>query len=386
MNTTIDTQGDRMVVALHGRLDAASAPSVEARLALDGIRELILDFADCPFISSCGIRTVLMAHKRMASAGGRMVARSLPPTVREIFDMTGLSSIIAIAKPVREISIEGLELLSQGVCGECFRLDAETVVKLYREGVAPEVAEQEKRYAKAAFVMGIPTAISYEVVSCGARSGIVFELLDAELFSAVIRRDLASIDLHAKRLSDIAKLLHSGKGDRAILTDLKDRFRGYIRQIDDVLAPDETAFMLDRLEAVPDADTCVHFDLHSSNIMVQNGELVIIDMGDFSIGSNMFDLGLIYMIYGVPELGMCRMATKLETEDGVAFWDAFARHYFVDRGADERAFFEANRYFLASLRIVHAITYLTHLRADLARMLREVLMPKIMATRVAPAA
>ena len=383
MNITIDIQGDRMVVALHGRLDASSAPAVEAQLVTDGIRELVLDFADCPFVSSCGIRTVLVAHRRMANAGGRMVARSLPPAVREIFDMTGLSSIISITRPTREISIDGLELLSQGVCGECFRLDAETVVKLYREGVAPEVAEQEKRYAKAAFVMGIPTAISYDVVSCGTRSGIVFELLNAELFSSVIRRDRGNIDLHARRLSDIAKLLHAGKGDRAILTDLKDRFRGYIRQIDDVLTPEETEHMLDRLEAVPDADTCVHFDLHSSNIMVQGGELVIIDMGDFSIGSNMFDLGLIYMIYGVPELGMCRMATKIETEDGLAFWNAFARHYFSDRSAEERAFFEANRYFLASLRIVHAITYLTHLRADLARMLRDVLMPKVMAARAA---
>jgi uncharacterized protein (TIGR02172 family) len=386
MNTIIDIQGDRMVVALHGRLDASSAPAVEAQLVTDGIRELVLDFADCPFVSSCGIRTVLVAHRRMANAGGRMVARSLPPAVREIFDMTGLSSIISITRPTREISIDGLELLSQGVCGECFRLDTETVVKLYREGVAPEVAEQEKRYAKAAFVMGIPTAISYDVVSCGTRSGIVFELLNAELFSSVIRCDPGNIDLHARRLSDIAKLLHAGKGDRAILTDLKDRFRGYIRQIDDVLTPEETAYMLDRLEAVPDADTCVHFDLHSSNIMVQGGELVIIDMGDFSIGSNMFDLGLIYMIYGVPELGMCRMATKIETEDGLAFWNAFARHYFSDRSAEERAFFEANRYFLASLRIVHAITYLTHLRADLARMLRDVLMPKVMAARAAPTA
>jgi len=383
MNTIIDIQGDRMVVALHGRLDASSAPAVEAQLVTDGIRELVLDFADCPFVSSCGIRTVLVAHRRMANAGGRMVARSLPPAVREIFDMTGLSSIISITRPTREISIDGLELLSQGVCGECFRLDTETVVKLYREGVAPEVAEQEKRYAKAAFVMGIPTAISYDVVSCGTRSGIVFELLNAELFSSVIRRDRGNIDLHARRLSDIAKLLHAGKGDRAILTDLKDRFRGYIRQIDDVLTPEETEHMLDRLEAVPDADTCVHFDLHSSNIMVQGGELVIIDMGDFSIGSNMFDLGLIYMIYGVPELGMCRMATKIETEDGLAFWNAFARHYFSGRSAEERAFFEANRYFLASLRIVHAITYLTHLRADLARMLRDVLMPKVMAARAA---
>ena len=381
MNISVATEGDRTVIALDGRLDAASAPALEARLATDGIRELVLDFAACPFVSSCGIRAILVAHRRLAGAGGRVVARNLPPTVREIFDLTGLSSIIAIATPRREISLDGLEFLSQGVCGECYRLDSETIVKLYREGVAPEVAEQEKRYAKAAFVMGVPTAISYEVVSCGTRSGVVFELLNAELFSSVIRRDLGNIDLHAKRLADLAKILHASRGDRAVLTDLKDRFRGYIRQIGDVLTPDETEFMLERLEAIPDAETCVHFDLHTSNIMVQGGELVLIDMGDFSIGSNMFDLGLLFMIYGVPELGMSKVVTKIEVEHGLAFWNAFERHYFADRSPAERAFFDANRYFLASLRTVHAITYLTHLRADLARMLREVLVPRIMAAR-----
>ena len=65
MNTTIDIQGDRMVVALHGRLDASSAPAVEAQLVTDGIRELVLDFADCPFVSSCGIRTVLGGAKAL---------------------------------------------------------------------------------------------------------------------------------------------------------------------------------------------------------------------------------------------------------------------------------------------------------------------------------
>jgi len=381
MEVSVESAGSRMVASLRGRLDAVTAPDLEPRLRIEGIHELDVDLAECPFVSSCGIRVMLSLHRRLSAAGGRLVVRGLQPAVRDVFEMTGVSSIIEIARPIREISLDGLELLSEGVCGECYRLDAETVVKLYREGVAPDVAEQEKRHARAAFVMGIPTAISYEVVSCGSRTGVVFELLDAELFSAVIRRDLGNIDRHAKRLADLAKTLHAARGDRSVLTDLKGRFRGYIRQMHPVLAPDEISYMLERLEAVPDAETCVHFDLHSSNVMVRNGELVIIDMGDFSVGSNMFDVGLIFLIYGIPELGVCKMATKIETEHGLQFWSAFERHYFADRSADERAFFHANRYFLASLRTVHAITYLSHLRAELQRMLREVLMPRIMAGR-----
>jgi hypothetical protein len=111
--------------------------------------------------------------------------------------------------------------------------------------------------------------------------------------------------------------------------------------------------------------------------MVQDGELVIIDMGDFSIGSNFFDIGLIYMIYGVPELGMCQLATKIDAARGVEFWESFVAHYFAGRPPEEREFFDANRYFLASLRIVCAISYLPHIRDELIRLVKEVLLPRI---------
>ena len=379
MQITIDTQGDRRTVTLHGNLDATTAPEVEVRMDTAGLRELVIDFTDCPFISSAGIRTILVAHRRMAASGGTLVARNLSPAVREIFDLTGLSKVIALAKTAREISVDGCELLSSGVCGECFRLDDETVVKLYKDGVHISMAEQEKTYAKAAFVLGIPTAISYDVVTCGTRSGIVFELLNAELFSAAIRRDPQLIDTHAKRLADLAASLHTAKGDAEVLPQLKDRIRDYIHQLGDAFSPAEISLLLERLDAIPDADTCVHFDLHTSNIMVQDGELVIIDMGDFSIGSNMFDIGLIYMIYGVPELGICELATKIDTATGVEFWKSFEKHYFAHRPPEERAIFEANRHFLSALRITCAIVYLPHMRDQFIRQVREILLPRIQA-------
>jgi uncharacterized protein (TIGR02172 family) len=377
MNTTTHAHDDIMTVALHGHLDATTAPTLEAQLPTQGVRELVLDFAQCPFVSSAGLRTILVAHRRMAGVGGRLVVRNASPAVREVFDLTGLSKVVTLVTTTREISIDGCELLSAGVCGECFRLDGETVVKLYKDGVDIGMAEQEKQYAKAAFVLGIPTAISYDVVKCGTRSGIVFELLNAELFSAVIRREPQQIHAHAKRLADLAMSLHAAKGDAEVLPKLKDRIRGYINQLGDVFSAAEITLLLERLDAIPDAETCVHFDLHSSNIMVQNGELVIIDMGDFSIGSSLFDVGLIYMIYGVQELGICELATKIDTASGVAFWNSFEKHYFEGRPAEERAIFEANRNFLAALRIICAIVYLPHMRERFIRQVREILLPRI---------
>ena len=381
MNITTEKSGDKLEIKLDGRLDGVAAPSLDAKLVLDGVRELVLDFAKCHYISSAGIRSVLKAHQAMAKAQGKMVVTNVSPHVREVFDLTGLSDMITIGKKTREISLEGLELLSAGVCGECYRLDHETVVKVYNEGVEPEIAEREKQYSKAAFVMGVPTAISYDVVSCGTRSGVVYELLDAELFSAVIRKDLGNLDRYAKMLSDTAKTLHVAKGDKTILPDLKHRLRGIIRDAGYLFTSEESEYLMEKLESLPDSDNCVHFDLHSSNIMMQNGELVIIDMGDFSTGSYLFDLGLIYMIYGVPELGLSMLATKIPTEEGLAFWNHFAGHYFADKSAEERALWEENRYFLASLRLIYSVTFLPGLRNELERWIKDILLPRIMATR-----
>jgi hypothetical protein len=111
---------------------------------------------------------------------------------------------------------------------------------------------------------------------------------------------------------------------------------------------------------------------------MQNQELIIIDMGDLSIGSYLFDVGLIYLIYGIPELGISQMATKIPVDQGVEFWNCFKDHYFAERSEEERKYFDDNKYFLASLRIIHVITFLTHVREEFENRLTKFLLPRIL--------
>jgi hypothetical protein len=157
--------------------------------------------------------------------------------------MTGLSQIIQITKKLREISLEDAEFLSEGVCGECYRLDRETVVKLYREGLDQETAEREKQYSKAAFVMGIPTAISYDLVAYRGRSGIVYEMLEAELLSTLVRDHPAEVDRYAKVLSDVAKMIHRAEGDPSILPNRKQCFREYLRHLDGHISSEDSRML-----------------------------------------------------------------------------------------------------------------------------------------------
>ncbi|MBQ8053169.1 MAG: STAS domain-containing protein [Lachnospiraceae bacterium] len=96
---TIDKkkEGNRLVLAVSGRLDTMTAPELENVIKdnMDGVEELILDFKDLEYISSAGLRVVLGARKAMGDKGSFSV-RNLCSDVREIFDITGFSDIITI--------------------------------------------------------------------------------------------------------------------------------------------------------------------------------------------------------------------------------------------------------------------------------------------------
>lgn len=144
------------------------------------------------------------------------------------------------------------------------------------------------------------------------------------------------------------------------------------------LSSDEIALLQAKLASVPDADTCVYFDIHTSNIMIRHGEFIIIDMGYLSHGSYLFDIGLLYTIEGFPELGTCEMVTKIPNDTGRALWLSFETQYFANKSADEYAFFDKNRGFFASLRLIYSITFLPKQRDQLAIMNKDVLLPKIL--------
>ena len=96
---TIDKkkEGNRLVLAVSGRLDTMTAPELENVIKenLDGVEELVLDFENLEYISSAGLRVVLGTRKAMGD-NGKFSVRNLCSDVREIFDITGFSDIITI--------------------------------------------------------------------------------------------------------------------------------------------------------------------------------------------------------------------------------------------------------------------------------------------------
>jgi anti-sigma B factor antagonist len=89
----------QVVVALGGRIDSTAAVEFEEKLikTIDaGARTMIVDFQKVQFISSAGLRVLLLAAKKVKPYGGKIILSGMSKDVREVFDISGFSSIFEI--------------------------------------------------------------------------------------------------------------------------------------------------------------------------------------------------------------------------------------------------------------------------------------------------
>ena len=98
MTITKTANGSELTIALEGRLDTNTSPNLEAelKLSLGPVTSLILDLAELSYVSSAGLRVLLMAQKTMNGKKGDMVIRHCSADIMDIFDVTGFVDILNI--------------------------------------------------------------------------------------------------------------------------------------------------------------------------------------------------------------------------------------------------------------------------------------------------
>ena len=98
MEISTRTSSDTHIVAIAGSMDSTTSP--EAQKALDGVlavaSKVALDFTKLDYISSAGLRVLLSAAKTLLASGGSLGIFGLNPSVREVFEISGFSTILAV--------------------------------------------------------------------------------------------------------------------------------------------------------------------------------------------------------------------------------------------------------------------------------------------------
>jgi anti-sigma B factor antagonist len=97
MNIEKKLENGKLTVTVGGRLDTNTSPDLEAAVKLDGVEELVFDFAGLEYIASSGLRVLLGAQKEMSAKGGKMLVANPNEMVRGVFEVTGLDGIFEIA-------------------------------------------------------------------------------------------------------------------------------------------------------------------------------------------------------------------------------------------------------------------------------------------------
>ena len=98
MKVTKAVSGNRMEAVVEGKIDAITAPQLEAELSgqLNGITELVIDFGAVEYISSAGLRTLLYLRQMLGEVNGTLAVRNVPRIVMNIFEVTDFHNIIKI--------------------------------------------------------------------------------------------------------------------------------------------------------------------------------------------------------------------------------------------------------------------------------------------------
>ena len=197
-------------IYLIGHIDSANAAQVEkeiteVRNAHPECTKMIIDASKLEYISSAGLRVILRLRKVYADL--KLV--NVSAEVYEIFDMTGFTEMMTVEKAYRVISTEGCEVIGQGANGKVYRIDRDTIVKVYMNPDSLPDIQRERELARHAFVLGIPTAIPYDVVRVGEGYGSVFELLNATSFAKWLAQKPEDLDEIVRESVDLLKKIHS---------------------------------------------------------------------------------------------------------------------------------------------------------------------------------
>lgn len=322
--------GQELVLSASGRIDSTNAPEIEAQIkrSLDNPHNsVVLDVDALEYISSAGLRIVLRLRKDEPS----LKIINANAEVYDILEMTGFTEMMTVEKAYRKISIEGCEVIGQGANGKVYRIDPDTIVKYYIHPDALPDIQRERELARKAFILGIPTAIPYDVVRVGDGYGSVFELLNADSFLKLIVRNPEDIDKYVGYSVDVLKKMHATDVNPADMPDQKPIALGWVKDIYDTL-PEETAKKLQTLfDEIPSCNKMMHGDYHFKNIMMQNDEVLLIDMDTLCHGDPIFEFAAIYNAYvgfSAFETDCIEKFMGITAQTGHRIWNKTIELYF----------------------------------------------------------
>lgn len=384
-NIATSPESRKLIFFLEGRIDTVTAASadheIEAAIAAQtGITQLEFDCSKLEYISSTGLR-IILKYKKMFP---ELEVTNTSNEVYNVFELTGFSRIMTVRKALRKVDLSTCHLLAQGANGAVYRINNEEIIKVLHRADTESALREELQRSKAAFVLGVPTAISYDIVDCGdGRQGAVYEALNSDTLGHYLHTHQEEMQKCAVSYANLLRIIHSTEGDAAEFGSIKDTYSRLFDAAAEYLTAEELKVCRELLDMIPDRNTLIHADAHTNNILLgADGELMFIDMADTAVGHPLFDyigiaLAMIYTQRDERCLGICGLSSS-EVNPFIATTLAYR---FGLNGQDEIRTFIQHITSVAMLKYAAVIgkstATITQMRPQLLNVLRQRFFPRI---------
>ena len=337
MNVTYRTDKNILYIAIEGRIDASNAALAEEKIFAvrrenEG-KHTVIDADNLEYISSAGLRVILKIRKEEP----KLAIINVSPEVYDVFDMTGFTDMVTVEKAYKRMSVEGCEFIAKGANGAVYRYDDETILKTYYSKDALPEIQQESESARTAFILGINTAIPYGIVRVGDGYGTVTELLNAVNVTKLLCEDPVNIDKPVEYYVDLLKSIHATEAEEGDFPNMKETAFDWADFVADHIPEAQSKKLRAMLEALPTQNTMMHGDYHTNNVMIQNGEPILIDLDTLCVGHPVFEFGSMYNAFvGFSELDHNEIVRFMGYDYDTAkrFWRMSLRRYL---GTDDEA-------------------------------------------------
>ena len=231
---------------------------------------------------------------------------------------------------IREVSVENLEVIGKGVTGTIYRLNEDQILKLYATSVPLEDIKKQRNISLSAYEKGIPTAKVYDLVSCNGQYGVIFEYLKTGTLMAAIGTDTYKRMAYGTKMGALLKKLHDTSFEPGSFQSIRDMALGNIKRCQDYLSDGQMQELTDYLERYEKSTHLLHGDFHENNIMVRDGEPVLIDLDSMCEGSPIADFAQMYCSYKMPLPPEIAKKLNITPEITREFLYRILRAYFGD--------------------------------------------------------
>lgn len=323
---TKDEKKHLMNVALFGRIDSVSAPEVARKLetALEGYSNMavVVDVEKLGYISSAGLR-VLLDLKKVCDD---MKVINVSLDIYDILTMTGFTKFIDVERRIRKIRQPAPgELISADMDSKLYRSTNDLAVRLFDPEIPLEEVQQRLLLSKTATSHGIPTPIAFEIVSCDSSYGIIFEITHGKTLDKIWDERPDGMQEEIRMLSELMHTLHGTVVDKKELPDYGKRMLDEIENSSS-LSDDQRQNLKRLVVSLNATDTFIYGNLRLSNVLLQDGKLMLMDLTRLGWGNPILDL---------------QTAISAMFADGHgAFWKKLFSRYTANLSDDKRALLE----------------------------------------------